>query len=194
MRSKKILLAAFISAVACVVSADSLTLDAFIEEVTAQPSPTPSPTPAPAPTRYSELPHDERRQVDCLAENIYHESKSEPVKGQQAVALVTMNRVADARFPKDVCAVVKQRTKNKQGKTVCQFSWHCSPTTLNRNNKYYREALRIATHIYMNYETIEDFTRGSLYFHAVYVNPGWNLTRTSVIGRHIFYKERKTRL
>jgi hypothetical protein len=28
-----------------------------------------------------------------------------------------------------------------------------------------------------------------LYYHADYVNPRWKLEKTTVIGRHIFYKE-----
>lgn len=137
---------------------------------------------------YNELTKDAKRQVDCLAENIYHEAKSESAKGQIAVALVTMNRVNDERFPKDICGVVKQKN-NFEGRIVCQFSWHCMAVRLNKNSEYYQEALKHALHVYANYELIEDFTRGSLYYHADYVRPGWKLLKTVVIGRHIFYKE-----
>jgi spore germination cell wall hydrolase CwlJ-like protein len=137
---------------------------------------------------YSQLTKDAKRQVDCLAENIYHEAKSEPASGQIAVALVTLNRVNDERFPKDICGVVKQKTKIQE-RTVCQFSWYCMPVRLNKNSEYYQEAMKHALHVYANYELIDDFTRGSLFYHADYVNPGWKLLRTVVIGRHIFYKE-----
>jgi N-acetylmuramoyl-L-alanine amidase len=137
---------------------------------------------------YDELTKDAKRQVDCLAENIYHEAKSEPASGQIAVALVTLNRVNDERFPKDICGVVKQKTKIQE-RTVCQFSWYCTGVRLNKNSEYYQEALKHALHVYANYELIDDFTRGSLFYHADYVNPGWKLLRTVVIGRHIFYKE-----
>lgn len=137
---------------------------------------------------YTELTKEARKQVDCLAENIYHEARAEPAKGQIAVALVTMNRVNDERFPKDICGVVKQRTV-AEGRVVCQFSWHCMAVRLNKNSEYYQEALKHALHVYANYELIEDFTHGSLYYHADYVRPGWKLLKTVVIGRHIFYKE-----
>jgi spore germination cell wall hydrolase CwlJ-like protein len=137
---------------------------------------------------YSQLTIDAKRQVDCLAENIYHEAKSESASGQIAVALVTLNRVNDERFPKDICGVVKQKTKIQE-RTVCQFSWYCMPVRLNKNSEYYQEAMKHALHVYANYELIDDFTRGSLFYHADYVNPGWKLLRTIVIGRHIFYKE-----
>ena len=133
---------------------------------------------------YTELTKDAKRQVDCLAENIYHEAKSESPKGQIAVALVTMNRVNDDRFPKDICGVVKQKTQG-----TCQFSWYCMAVRLNKSSESYQEALKHALHVYANYELIDDFTRGSLYYHADYVHPGWKLLKTVVIGRHIFYKE-----
>jgi spore germination cell wall hydrolase CwlJ-like protein len=47
----------------------------------------------------------------------------------------------------------------------------------------------VALHVYANYEMIDDITNGALYYHADYVNPGWKLKKTKVIGRHIFYKE-----
>jgi hypothetical protein len=60
---------------------------------------------------YSELTKDTKKQIDCLADNIYHEARNEPEKGKVAVALVTLNRVEDPRFPKDICGVVKQKTR-----------------------------------------------------------------------------------
>ena len=42
---------------------------------------------------YSELTKDTKKQIDCLADNIYYEARSEPEKGKVAVALVTLNRV-----------------------------------------------------------------------------------------------------
>jgi N-acetylmuramoyl-L-alanine amidase len=145
---------------------------------------------------YSQLTKEAKRQVDCLAENIYHEARSEPVAGQIAVALVTLNRVVDERFPKDICGVVKQKTKNyKNGKTVCQFSWYCMPVRLNKNSEYYQEAMKYALHVYANHELIDDFTRGSLFYHADYVSKGRlgvrGIEKSTKIGRHIFYIENR---
>ena len=44
--------------------------------------------------------------------------------------------------------------------------------------------------VYANYEKMHDMTQGALFYHADYVNPRWKLERTTVIGRHIFYKQR----
>ena len=58
-----------------------------------------------------------------------------------------------------------------------------------KHNDVYRNSQEVALHVYANYEMIEDITHGALYYHADYVNPGWKLKKTKVIGRHIFYKE-----
>lgn len=133
---------------------------------------------------YGELSKDSQKQVDCLAENIYHEARSEPVDGKQAVAFVTINRTQDSRFPKSICSVVKQKTTG-----ICQFSWFCLPTKLNKDSDGYKEAMAVALYVFVNYEKLNDFTKGALYYHADYVNPRWKLKRTTKIGKHIFYKE-----
>ena len=52
--------------------------------------------------QYTQLTPEARTQVDCLAENIYYEAGYEPRDGQIAVAMVTLNRVQDPQFPKDI--------------------------------------------------------------------------------------------
>lgn len=134
--------------------------------------------------KYTELTKDAKRQIDCLADNIYHEAGYEQEKGKVAVALVTLNRVEDPRFPKDICGVVKQKTNS-----TCQFSWFCMNPKVNRTSEAYQAAKDVALYVYANYEKLYDITKGALYYHADYVNPGWKLQKTVVIGRHIFYKE-----
>ena len=139
---------------------------------------------------YSDLTKDAKKQVDCLAENIYHEAGYEPKQGKKAVALVTLNRTQDERFPSNICGVVKQKTQG-----TCQFSWFCMPVKLNRNSDAYKESMEIALFVYANYEKLKDITNGALYYHADYVNPRWRgLEKTTVIGRHIFYKEKGDKL
>ena len=139
---------------------------------------------------YSDLTKEARKQVDCLAENIYHEAGYEPDLGKQAVALVTINRTQDERFPSNICSVVKQKTAG-----VCQFSWFCMPVKLNRNSEAFKESMDIALYVYANYEKLRDITDGALYYHADYVNPRWrNVEKTTTIGRHIFYRQKEARL
>ena len=47
----------------------------------------------------------------CLAMNIYHEARSEPIAGRVAVAEVTLNRVESKYYPNDICGVVYQKGK-----------------------------------------------------------------------------------
>lgn len=134
---------------------------------------------------YDTLSESSQKQVDCLAQNIYFEARSEPLEGKMAVALVTLNRLQDPRFPKDICSVVKQKTKS-----TCQFSWFCQGKKVIKE-EVYSHIREIALHAYLNYEKVIDITEGALFYHADYVNPRWRgLQKTTKIGRHIFYKER----
>ena len=144
------------------------------------------------------LTQDKRKEVTCLADNIYFESSGETEAGKVAVGLVTMNRVNSGMFPSTVCGVVKQKVKS-----TCQFSWWCSETkrktSLNKEKYFssketeiYNDIRNTAMDIYMNYKIIKDNTYGSLYFHANYIDPKWgkNLKKTVSIGNHKFYSTR----
>jgi len=127
------------------------------------------------------------RQVECLAKNMYFEAKNEPEAGIRAVGFVTLNRVTDPLFPKTICEVVHQRERG-----MCQFSWVCAR---GRNPKIddqdkYQWIKQLAMDILYNYtdQDAKDPSKGSLYFHATYINPNWKLKRTVRIGQHVFYK------
>ena len=131
--------------------------------------------------------------VHCLAENIYHEARGESTAGKMAVALVTLNRVEDKRFPNTICGVVKQTKYYPSGRIdlhSCQFSWYCDgkPDTI-KDEKCYKDILLIAEVMY-TYET-EDFTEGALWYHSPKVKPDWSMVYTKVvrIDNHIFYKD-----
>ncbi len=61
--------------------------------------------------------HLDKKQVQCLAENIYFEAKNQGTAGWAAVASVTLNRVKDYRYPNTVCEVVKQGPTKESWKT-----------------------------------------------------------------------------
>ena len=139
---------------------------------------------------FSALSSDVKKQITCLAENIYFEAAHEPLEGKKAVAFVTINRLQSGNYADTICGVVQQKT----GK-VCQFSWYCEPQTLARrltikHTSLYNDILELSTSIYLNFERLKDVTNGATYYHADYVNPGWNLNRETKIGRHIFYKSK----
>jgi len=144
---------------------------------------------------YSSLSQEARRQVECLAQNIFYEARAEPQEGQLAVALVTLNRVQSPLYPHDICNVVRERNTS-----VCQFTWWCDKDLKTKAVKYryneqeknvYNKMRKVALYAYINYEVLEDITGGALYYHANYVNPKWKKTKTAKIGKHIFYKNRR---
>ena len=65
--------------------------------------------------------------IECLALNIYHESRSESRLSQFAVTQVVFNRIDSPRFPDSVCGVVKDGVYkgNNIVRNRCQFSWYC---------------------------------------------------------------------
>lgn len=139
---------------------------------------------------------EDSEQIECLAKNIYFESRNQPLVGQVAVGLVTINRVKSSRYPNTVCEVVYQAVvyENWKGNIVpkrnaCQFSWYCDglPETINDESSW-SNAISLARKIINN--EIIDITEGSLFYHSNKVSPNWSKTmRKSVqIEDHIFYK------
>jgi spore germination cell wall hydrolase CwlJ-like protein len=132
------------------------------------------------------------RQLECLAMNIYREAGHENFEGKVAVAQVTMNRASHPSFPKDVCAVVFQKSVVID-KVICQFSWYCDTAHKARpiNQSAYNESMAVAKKVLLEGFRL-DVMKEALYYHANYVNPRWNLEKIGSIGNHIFYKGKKT--
>lgn len=115
--------------------------------------------------------------INCLAKNIYHEARGEPIEGQIAVAQVTLNRVASGEFQSSICrAVYADR----------QFSWTLKPATV-KDRKAWEASVIIATAVLTNSIHLPDFK--ALYFHTKQIRPKWSRTKRVVahIGNHIFY-------
>ena len=144
----------------------------------------------PIKSTYNNLTADAKKQVTCLAENIYFEAAHEPLDGKKAVAFVTFNRVQSG-YANNICDVVQQKT----GQT-CQFSWYCDTTFTSRRltikqTSLYNDILELSTNLFLNFERMTDVTNGATYYHADYVNPKWTrLQKETQIGRHIFYKSK----
>ena len=131
----------------------------------------------------------------CLALNIYHEARNQPVIGQIAVSEVVLNRVADNRYPNNVCEVVYQAeypNNNKNELPIrdkCQFSWYCNrisdqPTDIDA----YRWALTLSERILSG--EFAPVTNGATHYHSTKVNPKWKINKIIVakIKDHIFYR------
>lgn len=126
----------------------------------------------------------------CLALNLYHEARSEPIVGQMAVASVVLNRVKDPRFPNDICSVVHEGPIGANGHPIrhkCQFSWYCDGKDDKPMDPIgWQHSFNVASYM-LNGKPI-DVTEGALFYHADYVSPNWeNYQRVVKIESHIFY-------
>ena len=131
------------------------------------------------------------QEIRCLAKNIFHEAGAEPYEGKVAVAMVTVNRAKSPAFKADtVCGVVKQKDVVR-GKTVCQFSWYCTPkakAVVPINTKGYQDSLKAAKKVLLEgYEITR--LKHAVNFHTIHVSPNWRgVVKIDRIGNHIFYK------
>mgnify|MGYP003643630555 CR=1 FL=1 len=118
-------------------------------------------------------------QLNCLALNIYHESRGEEIEGQIAVAHVTMNRVEHTYWPDTICDVVYQRR---------QFSWTFTIADPTPNDTTAWEESMFVAELVMRSKTI-DPTNGATFYHAKRVSPSWarQMDVSTIIGLHIFY-------
>jgi len=114
----------------------------------------------------------------CLAENIYHEARNQPVEGQVAVAKVTLNRVNHKHFPDSVCEVVYAPK---------QFSWTSHKNKPVTEAKAWLMSLVVAQLVILTHSAKPEFT--ATHFHTRQVNPYWNRRKEKVatIGNHVFY-------
>ncbi len=146
----------------------------------------PVPTAVPVATRLAELvlafagTQTGDREMECLANAVYFEARSEPIEGQLAVAEVVMNRAASGRYPTDLCAVITQKA---------QFSFirRGRFPRADRGSDAWRKAVAIAS--IARQKLAGNLPSGVLWYHATYVSPSWGkrLTRQTQIGLHIFY-------
>jgi len=145
----------------------------------------PAPTLAPA-TRLAELvlayagTQAGDREMECLANAVYFEARSEPIEGQLAVAEVVLNRAASGRYPTDLCSVITQKA---------QFSFirRGRFPRADRGSEAWKKAVAIAS--IAKQKLAGNLPSSVLWYHATYVSPKWGkrLTRQSQIGLHIFY-------
>ncbi|MGD8577154.1 MAG: cell wall hydrolase [Thiohalophilus sp.] len=138
---------------------------------------------------HAEASKNTERELACLARNIYHEARGEPLAGQYAVAEVTLNRVASSRFPDTICEVVfEQRWDRIRKRHVGAFSWTELDKRYQSDSQAFKDARKIAGEVY--HKQVEPRVDDALFYHATYIHPSWARTKHKVasIGRHIFYK------
>lgn len=142
-------------------------------------------------------------QIECMAQNVYHEARSQGTAGRLAVIAVTSNRVQDSRYPNTVCEVVKQGPHRPSWKGTgelipvrhrCQFSWYCDgKADTVHNTELYNEIRDLSALVVRGDITVIDLTEGATHYHADYVSPDWAKTKTKTIEieDHIFYRWEK---
>lgn len=149
-----------------------------------------------------------KEEVECLALNVYHEARNESLSGKIAVILVTMNRVADERFPGSICEVVRQgkhyfhKTLKKRFpvKDMCQFSWYCDGLTDDpKNIRAWAYSNALIEYFLKRSMSFIDFTEGATHYHAGYIAlPRWakdkNFIKTVTIDTHLFYRWKASKL
>lgn len=122
------------------------------------------------------LSHPMDKEFECLARNVYYEARGESKPGKVAVALVTLNRLDSAKYPKTICSVVFQKK---------QFSWTTKWKGSKLEAKQWKESKDAAFEAYMNRNSLGKFT--ATHYHNLTVKPKWGLKKLTKIGNHIFY-------
>lgn len=115
-------------------------------------------------------------EFDCLVRNVYFEARGEPEKGKLAVALVTLNRVDNPKYPKSICGVVYQKN---------QFSWTKNYSKVKIDHEQWEQSKIAAFNAYMNRDILGFFP--AISFHNLSVNPGWKMKFVTQIKNHKFY-------
>lgn len=119
-------------------------------------------------------------EIQCLAEAMYFEARGEGVTGQEAVALVTLNRTKTPGFPKTVCGVVYQ---------TGQYGWTRKKHSV-KDKALFSRIKALAYRFYQKFhsgdvpQTLSGI-KNSLYF----TNGSFRgLKKTGRIGHHNFFR------
>jgi hypothetical protein len=153
------------------------------------PLPRPAPgVPPPSPAERLGLKGKEYAKAErCLANAIYFEARSEPVRGQMAVAQVVVNRAFSGFYPNDICSVVYQ---NAHRHLACQFTFACDGKRKAINDRgAWARANRIARQTLDGQLYVPEVAK-STHYHAVYVHPYWVREMRKMVryGVHAFYR------
>jgi hypothetical protein len=126
----------------------------------------------------------------CIADAVYFEARGEPLRGQEAVAQVVLNRVFSGRYPDNVCDVVYQ---NAGRHLACQFTFACEGKDLSRIEEpdMWEQAKRIAKDVLDGKIWLGEVGHAT-HYHAYWVRPSWvnEMAKLYKLGVHTFYRPR----
>ena len=129
---------------------------------------------------------DSARALHCMTQAIYYEAAREPVRGQQAIAQVVLNRVRHPAYPKSICGVVYQGSARPTG---CQFTFTCDGALRwAPQPALWRQAQEVARRALAGF--VDKDVGSATHYHAAYVVPYWapTLVKMTQVGQHIFYR------
>lgn len=122
------------------------------------------------------------KDIFCMAKNIYHEAATESKLGKYAVAQVTLNRMKNPMYPKDLCSVVFD---------PLQFSWASDTKTrwARPSGPDWEESKQVAQDVVVSGKRVQGMDK-ALFFHSDSINPIWANAKRKIarIGSHIFYR------
>ena len=146
----------------------------------------------------------DKKEITCLAKNMYFEARNEGTAGVLGVTNVVLNRVKSDLYPNTICGVIedakisqwwlKEKGLKKPIKHMCQFSWYCDGKSDKPKHKgKWQNSLPVASLVLAYKENIRDIAfllDGATHYHADYVYPEWRKSKQKIvqIGNHIFYK------
>lgn len=124
---------------------------------------------------------------DCMAINLYHESRSESDIANMMILSVVLNRVEDKRYPDTICEVVF-------GKHA--FSWTNDKLSDKvKNEKQYHRLYKLVEDFLINKDLFISLSEGADHYHTVSIKPYWaksdKLKYINTVDKHKFYKWRK---
>ena len=131
--------------------------------------------------------------IECLALNIYWETRAVSMADAVSVTDVVYNRVESRHFPNKICDVIhqgKQYSNGQMKRNQCQFSWYCDgKKDIPTDDTAWEKSRKYASDFYI-YSKYIGITEGATHYHATYVRPYWapTLDRITRIGSHIFYR------
>lgn len=117
--------------------------------------------------------------LECMTRVMYFESNRSSAEGMLAVGTVVMNRVADSRYPKSVCAVVAQPNQFAAG-----VMWN--PMKEGRSQALARQ---VAARVLAG-ERHPGVGRAMFFHTAGYTFPYKNMHYVLVAGGNAFYEKR----
>lgn len=118
--------------------------------------------------------------VACLACNIYHEARDQPLQGQILVAKVTIARARSDEYPSSICGVVWDKG---------QFSWTKRRSVKVHEPEAWEQSLTLARELV----TYNPNQNPIMYFHKrASTRPAWTkgFVVAGRIGDHVFYRRK----